>query len=58
MQYGILKEKIKFIYAWQIGEHDYNQVAIYDTDDPIIPEGMTDVPVLSLIRAKKEKKKK
>jgi hypothetical protein len=57
LKFGILKTKITIKNAWQIGINDPIQVAIHDTDVPILPEGITDIPVLSLLKQKKENRK-
>jgi hypothetical protein len=56
-KYGIIKSKITIINAWQVGINDPNQVAIHDTDEPVLPEGIEDIPILSLLKQKKENKK-
>ena len=57
LQYGILKTKITIKHAWQIGIDDQNQVAIFDTDEPVLPEGVDDIPILSLLEQKRAKSK-
>jgi hypothetical protein len=57
LKYGIIKSKITIKNAWQIGIDDPNQVAIHDTDEPVLPEGIEDIPILSLLKQKKENKK-
>ncbi|MDR0312554.1 MAG: hypothetical protein LBI14_03060 [Treponema sp.] len=57
LKYGIVKTKITMINAWQIGINDPYQAAIHDTDEPILPEGIDNVPILSLLKQMKEKKK-
>lgn len=39
--------------AWEIGPIDLDSVAIDETDDPIIPEGIPDPPVLKLLQARR-----
>ena len=56
LKYGIKKTKITIKNAWQIGINDQNQVAINDDDEPILPEGTDDIPILSLLEQKKKKK--
>jgi hypothetical protein len=53
LQYGIIKSKITIKYAWQIGFDDQNQVAIDDADEPILPEGIEDIPILALLKKRK-----
>jgi hypothetical protein len=55
IEYGIQKTKITIKNAWQIGIDDQNQVAIDDDDEPILPEGIYDIPILSLLKQKREK---
>jgi hypothetical protein len=54
LKFGILKTKITIKNAWQIGINDLNQVAIYDTDVPVLPDGVIDAPILSLLKQKRE----
>lgn len=35
--------------AWEIGPHDIDAVAICEDDDPIIPNGQRDAPVLKTL---------
>ena len=51
----ILKNELNVRPAWQIGAHDPDMVAIHDDDDVIIPEGVTDAPVLGAIARKKRR---
>jgi hypothetical protein len=57
LRYGIIKTKVTIINAWQIGLNDPNQVAIEDTDEPVLPEGIEDIPILSLLKQKKREQK-
>jgi tetratricopeptide (TPR) repeat protein len=40
------KQELRVCPAWQLGEHDPDVCAIQEGDDPIIPEGVKDAPVL------------
>ena len=55
LQYGIIKSSITIKYAWQIGLDDQNQVAIDAADEPILPEGISDIPILALLKQRKKK---
>jgi hypothetical protein len=57
LKFGIFKTRITIKNAWQIGINDPYQVAIRDTDVPILPEGIADIPVLSLLKQKRETQK-
>lgn len=50
---SILKKKLIIRNAWEIGEHDLDGIAIYENDQPILPENITDIPVLRLLKRKK-----
>lgn len=51
---GILKTELKIIDAWQIGIHDLERVVITEEDNPIIPKGILDAPILELLKEKKK----
>ncbi len=44
--YGIVKKDIRVCPAWQVGENDPDVIAIEEDNDPIIPDDVTDPPVL------------
>lgn len=46
---GILKSEVRFRSAWEIGENDPDIVAIQEGDNPIIPEGIDNAPVLTAL---------
>ena len=46
---GILKGEVRFREAWEIGENDVDVVAIEKDDNPIIPEGVENPPVLTAL---------
>lgn len=43
------KRKLAVRPAWQIGEHDADRVALWPSDDPILPPGIVDAPVTRLL---------
>lgn len=49
---GIVKNKIIFKNAWEIGENDIDSVVIRKEDNPIIPSNVLDAPVLGLLKKK------
>ncbi len=50
---GIMKSKLVIRRAWEIDEHDPDLVVIHADDEPVIPKGVGDVPVLrALARAR------
>ncbi|WP_047544838.1 hypothetical protein [Psychroserpens sp. Hel_I_66] len=50
---GILKTKLKFINAWEIGIHEPESVVITDDDNPIIPDNLDNPPILELLKDKR-----
>ena len=54
---GILKSELRIIDAWQVGLHDFARTAITDEDDPIIPEGQPNPPILELLEQKRNRRK-
>jgi hypothetical protein len=46
----IAKRELNVRDAWQIGRNDPDVVGIRDDDDPIIPAGQQDAPVLEVMR--------
>lgn len=50
----LLKGHIYVRPAWQIGEHDYDMVALDVDEDPVIPDGITDAPVLKAMARKRD----
>lgn len=51
----LLKGHIHVRPAWQIGEHDYDMVALDVDEDPVIPDGITDAPVLKAMARKRDR---
>jgi hypothetical protein len=54
---AIQKRQIKISPAWKIEEHDPDGVGILPADKPIIPEGITDAPVLKVLERKNKRTK-
>lgn len=50
----LLKHHLHVREAWEIGRHDPDMAAIYPDDDPSIPVGQHEAPVLELIRWKRD----
>ena len=57
MQSLILKKELNIREAWEIGRQDMDMVAIRSEDDPIIPHGKENAPVLELLEWKKKLEK-
>lgn len=51
---GILKTKLKFINAWEIGIHSPESVVITKDDIPIIPENIENAPILELLKERRK----
>jgi len=49
----LLKQQLIVREAWEIGPHDIDTVAIHEDDDPIIPDGQKDVPVLRALKRRR-----
>lgn len=49
-EYGIAKKELTIRPAWQISEHDPDAVAIKHNDEPIIPDGVDNPPVLRVLK--------
>ncbi|GET29411.1 hypothetical protein [Prolixibacter sp. SD074] len=52
---GIVKLKIDIKNAWELGLNDPAGVAILNDDNPIIPSGVNDAPVLEILKKRKNK---
>lgn len=56
---GIQKKELYIKFAWEIDENDMEAVAINEDDDPFIPSGVKNPPIIKTIeRIKKYKKQK
>lgn len=55
-KFVILKRHLHIRPAWQIGENDYDIVALDDEEDPFIPKGVVDAPVIKAIAARHARK--
>lgn len=53
---ALLKRHLHIRPAWQIGENDHDIVALDDEEDPFIPEGEEDAPVVKAIAARRARK--
>lgn len=53
---ALLKRHLHICPAWQIGENDHDIVALDDEEDPFIPEGVVDAPVIKAIAARRARK--
>jgi hypothetical protein len=49
----IAKRELNIRDAWQIGRHDPDALAIRDDDEPLIPEGETNPPIMDLLKARR-----
>lgn len=49
---GITKADLHIKAAWQVGRHDLEVSAIREDDEPVIPEGIADVPVMEVLTLK------
>lgn len=47
----LLKREFTVRQAWEIGEHDPDSAAIHPDDDPVIPPGQSDAPILAVLKA-------
>ncbi|MBV9152856.1 MAG: hypothetical protein JO204_13880 [Alphaproteobacteria bacterium] len=54
VQLGIRKTDIIVRPAWEVGPHDEDAMGIRGDDDPIIPEGQDDAPVLKTLKARQQ----
>lgn len=52
---GILKTKLKFINAWEIGIHETERVVITEDDEPIIPDNIENAPILEVLKENENK---
>lgn len=53
---GILKTELKIIDAWTIGIHDFERVVITEDDNPIIPDDVSNAPIIEVLKEKRLKK--
>ena len=53
---ALLKRHLHIRPAWQIDENDHDIVALDDEEDPFIPEGVVDAPVIKAIAARRARK--
>lgn len=50
---SLLKRQLHIRAAWQIGENDHDIVALDDDEDPYIPDGVVNAPVIKAIAARR-----
>jgi hypothetical protein len=55
-QLGILKTELKIMNAWTIGIHDFERVVIAEDDDPIIPDDLSNAPIIEVLKENLNKK--
>jgi hypothetical protein len=53
---ALLKRHLHIRPAWQIGENDHDIVALDDDEDPFIPEGVVNDPVIKAIAARRARR--
>jgi hypothetical protein len=53
---ALLKQSLHIRPAWQIGENDHDIIALDEDEDPFIPEGVMDAPVVKAIAAQRARK--
>jgi hypothetical protein len=53
---ALLKRHLHIRPAWQIGENDHDIVALDDDEDPFIPDGVLNAPVIKAIAARRARK--
>jgi hypothetical protein len=46
---AILKTSIRVCSEWEIGENDVDSLAVRLNDDPVVPDGVVDIPFLRLV---------
>lgn len=56
-QQAVLKRHLHIRPAWQIGENDHDIVVLDDDEDPFIPDGVDDAPVLKALAARRARKR-
>jgi hypothetical protein len=54
--FSLLKEHLHIRPAWKIGENDHDIVALDDDDEPFIPDGVADAPVIRAIATRRARK--
>lgn len=57
LEYPIIKQELHIRPAWEIGENDPDVFGIQEDDDPIIPDGIKDAPVVSALQRFGKKRK-
>lgn len=54
-EHSILKKELRVRHAWEIGLNELESVAIFENDNPIIPNDVSDAPVLDILRGRKKR---
>ena len=49
-EHGIVKRELTIRPAWQISENNPDAVAIQHDDEPIVPDGVDNAPVLRVLK--------
>lgn len=57
LELGIFKTELKIKNAWEIGIRDFERVVITEEDNPIIPDNVSDAPIIEVLKEKKGFKK-
>lgn len=57
LEYPIIKQELHIRPAWEIGENDPDVFGIQEDDDPIIPDGIRDAPVIRALQRFGKKRK-
>lgn len=52
----IMKFDLNIMEAWKIGRNDLEMMTIQEDDDPLIPDGVSNPPVLEVLKWKKSRK--
>jgi hypothetical protein len=53
----LFKDDLSVREAWRVGDHDPDFIALYPDDDPAIPEGVADAPVLRALERHRRRSK-
>jgi hypothetical protein len=52
---GFVMKDLSVKNAWEVGINDLEMTAISTTDNPIVPKGMTNAPVLEVLKMKRSR---
>ncbi|MBK8284426.1 MAG: hypothetical protein IPK97_05830 [Ahniella sp.] len=53
---ALVKRSVDVRPAWEIGENDFDMVALLDDEDPMIPDGVVDAPVLKAMALRRDRR--